>query len=424
MEGTDRWFRTRATPLRDESGRHIAWLGTAIDIEGHRRALEDVQQLYEREHRIASQLQAAFLPPFLPEINGMRFDAVYRAAISRAEIGGDWYDVFSMGEGRVAFSVGDVTGHGFEAAHAMIRVRETIRAAAATLGPQPAAVLAFANRALCASNGGALATAFFAVYEPSARALRYSSAGHPAPVLRRGDVTRFIDAGGTLLGVEQDLEFPAHELVLEPQDALAIYTDGLIEGGRDIIGAEQRLLRSFAAGTAEASRIVESVLTEGQHDDVVLLTMEVVAPVASFDATSTGWRFHCDDSESAQPARQSFTAYLERRGALRETLTCAELIFGELVANVVRHAPGPIDVDLTWDASGPVLTVLDRGPGLARHDPVLPSDVFSESGRGLYLVSSLAGGTQICPRRGGGTEVRVVLPLLARSSPSHAAENT
>ncbi|MFN2460264.1 MAG: SpoIIE family protein phosphatase [Candidatus Velthaea sp.] len=274
-DGGFRLHRTRMTPVRDDEESIVAWLGSALDIEDHRRALDDIRQLYERERRVAETLQAAFLPPFLPNLAGLRFEAVYMAAATRAEIGGDWYDAFPTHDGRIAFSVGDVMGHGFEAASSMIRVRETIRAAAASLEAQPAAVLAFANRALCAAVGESLATAVFAVYDPATRGLSYSSAGHPRPILRRSGTGGYLEGGGLALGIDPSAEYPTHEVRLESHDAVALYTDGLIESTHDLAEGEERLVAAFSRRTAVAQEVVDEVLADGQRDDVALLVMEV-----------------------------------------------------------------------------------------------------------------------------------------------------
>lgn len=415
-DGALRWHRSRATPLRDDAGNVIAWLGTAIDIEDHRRAFDDIRIMYERERRVAETLQGAFLPPFLPNLAGLRFEAAYRAAETRAEIGGDWYDAFPTHDGRIAFSVGDVMGHGFEAASSMIRVRETIRAAAVSLEARPADVIAFANRALCRAAGEALATAVFAVYDTASGLLSYSSAGHPRPILRRRGEATFLEAGGIAMGIDAATEYPTHELTLEPHDALAIYTDGLIENTRDLVDGEARMLAAFD-GTSNAQQIVDKVLVDGQRDDVALLVMEVAGKATAPDATALAWRFHCDDPESARSARASFVEYLGRRGVKDEALAGAELVFGELLANAVRHAPGPIDISLSWEDLVPVLTVSDRGPGI--REPAgakLPDDVLAQGGRGLFLVRALAGDPSISQRSESGTEIAVPLLIVSPES--------
>jgi len=127
------------------------------------------------------------------------------------------------------------------------------------------------------------------------------------------------------------------------------------------------------------------------------------------DVDTVGWRFSTDDAVTAERARPAFVAYLAGRGISGEALSAAEAIFGELVGNVVRHAPGPIEVDLRSTREGYLLAVRDRGAGFVR-PPVLLPDMLAESGRGLYLVSVLGSPPEVRRRPDGGAEVSVVLP--------------
>jgi anti-sigma regulatory factor (Ser/Thr protein kinase) len=123
------------------------------------------------------------------------------------------------------------------------------------------------------------------------------------------------------------------------------------------------------------------------------------------------WRFVTDDCSTAAPARASFTTYLQRRGLADTAIDAAELIFGELVSNVVRHAPGPIEVEVFWDDAGCRLIVRDRGPGFVPN-PGMP-DPYAESGRGLFMITLFGGLTSVSRRAGGGSEVTVVFAPAA-----------
>ena len=100
------------------------------------------------------------------------------------------------------------------------------------------------------------------------------------------------------------------------------------------------------------------------------------------------------------------------RACVRRRLDAAELVFGELLGNVVRFAPGPVEIVLNWThAAAPVLHVLDRGPGFT-FAPKLPLDLLSERGRGLYIVWSLAEDFNVTPRHDGGAHARAVLAIV------------
>ena len=405
-DGKYRWLLSAATPVFDFDGK-LAYYGTLTDIDAQRRALDEVAELYEREHRISKMLQTAFLPAFLPELEGITFQAVYRPAVHESEVGGDWYDVFSLRNGRLALSIGDVFGHGLEAATTMVRLRETLRAVTGFVDTDAALVLQMADRAFTASHVDGIASAVFAIYDPVTRELSVASAGHPPPALLRGGNVTFFRNGGIPLGVQPDSAYTAENLVLEEGDVLALYTDGLTEVNRDLVEGERRLGELLRRHAADADKLVEKALQDAQRDDVALLTLTVC------DATARpSWHFKSDDAASAADARTAFTSHLRRRNVDPEIVTAAELVFGELVGNVVRHAPGPIEIDLLWRAELPLIIVRDRGPSFEIGEIELPVDDFTEHGRGLYLVSRFASRPTVVPRPGGGNEV--VVELAAR----------
>ncbi len=124
----------------------------------------------------------------------------------------------------------------------------------------------------------------------------------------------------------------------------------------------------------------------------------------------------------AAPAqRRDFAAFLRRYGTPESDYDAAEVIFGELVANVVRHAPGSIRVRVEWTSAAPTLHVSDCGGGFT-WSPDLPHDPFSECQRGLYIVQSLSSDVRVRGRAGEGTCVSVTLRVAARGV-SHAAGN-
>ena len=369
---------------------------------------------YEREHHVATTLQYAFLPGFLPEIPGFEFDSVYRPATSESQLGGDWYDAFQLPDGRVAISVGDVTGHGLDAATMMVRSRETLRAATAADPDRPDLVLERTNRALLTSTQSALVTALVGVLDPAGPRFIYSCAGHPPPLVRRGNDARFLRGGGVPLGVTSEPVFTIHHATLKPDDVMALYTDGLTEATHDLIEGEHRLQRAIMRPKVTAHSLVDDVITSKQTDDVAVLLVRV-APIRARTTESSfglrGWEFSSDDAASAETARASFTSYLRARGTDEERILPCEIAFGELVGNVVRHAPGPIEIELEWCPPHPVLRVRDYGSGFNFEEPSLPTDVMSEDGRGLYMVQTLAGAVRFFRQPDGGTLVVTELPI-------------
>jgi anti-sigma regulatory factor (Ser/Thr protein kinase) len=121
------------------------------------------------------------------------------------------------------------------------------------------------------------------------------------------------------------------------------------------------------------------------------------------------WTFDARDVRSAHVLRTRLLAHLRAQGDRDADYTSAELVVGELVGNVVRHAPGFAEVALDWRGEEPVLHVLDHGPGYEPNS-ALPS-AASESGRGLFLVSALAREFSVTRRPGRGSHARAVLPI-------------
>ena len=405
-DGTYRWYLATGTPTYDADGRLDGWYGTATDIDAQRRAQDQFADLYRREHQIAQTLQSVFLPPYLPQLPGVHFQAVYRPALRETELGGDWYDAFVLGDGRIAVSIGDVAGHGIDAAIAMVRLRETLRAVTSLVHSDPDSILQTADRAFIGTHPDIIATALFGLYDPVSRRLVYASAGHPPPALVRDGVASFLPCeAGLPLGVEAESTFTTAEVILEPGDVLVLYTDGLVEVDRDLFAGERRFTDVLARHALDGVQIVNETLGGAQRDDVALLTLSVLDGLSR-----PSWHFQSDDAVNASDARVAFVAHLERRNIDPILVAQAELVFGELVANVVRHAPGPIEIALTWQAAQPLLAVRDRGPRFAFSHATLPDEEFAESGRGLFLISAVATPPLVIARPGGGNEVVVALP--------------
>ena len=128
------------------------------------------------------------------------------------------------------------------------------------------------------------------------------------------------------------------------------------------------------------------------------------------------WSFEAADAAKAYGVRRDLLAYLGSRCDEGSDLDGAALIFGELVGNVVRHAPGPIAVDITWEEDTAVLRVTDCGPGFDWDgSPRLP-EMYAESGRGLYIAASVAQNLQVRRLAGKGTEALAWLPVFLNES--------
>jgi len=413
-DGTFRWFLLRAEPLRDKIGGVVRWYGTNTDVNDQKRALQETT-------RVAETLQSAFLPGRLPVRPDLLFDALYLAAEEEALIGGDWYDAFELPGGSIVVSIGDVVGHGVHAAVEAGRIRHAIFAIAFDT-VEPSTILAKVNRVMQFQKN-TVATALVAVIAPDLATMRYASAGHPPPMIAtRSSPARSLWYGGMPLGVEGLLELESHNVPLERNAAIVFYTDGITEFGHDIESAEIRLraaLDRLVHGppqTHPASVVQHAVMGSVKPvDDAVLMVLQL-APAPTNSALDElelrkTWAFHSSDPYSAHSSRHELMSFIRRLATSNDDLFSVELIFGEILANTVKHAPGLVSVDIDWGGAHPLVTIVDSGPGLLRFAPMLPHNRLSENGRGLFLIKTLAQDVRVESTPSYGTKMTMTLPI-------------
>ncbi|MDB5040456.1 MAG: magnesium or manganese-dependent protein phosphatase, partial [Candidatus Eremiobacteraeota bacterium] len=260
-----------------------------------------------------------------------------------------------------------------------------------------------------------IVTAFVGVFDPVTSQLTYASAGHPRPLLRdECGTVRELRGDGLPLGVAGRLPRSAEVVEMPPRGLLVLYTDGLTEATRDLADGEQRLHAALANGAVlEAPNLAravhDAVLEDPARDDVAVFTVRRLGTGAE-ETAITRWTFASDDVTTAQDVKHEFSRVLTEHGLSDDALAAAELLFAELLGNVVRYAGGMTEVAIDRSAPSPVLHVLDRGRGF-RHMPKLPADVLSERGRGLYIVAALAEDFTVSRRADGGSHARAVLAL-------------
>jgi type II secretory pathway pseudopilin PulG len=220
------------------------------DAEATASATED---LYQEQRSVARLLQLALLPKTLPDIPGTDLAARYLPASNAADVGGDWYSVIAVDDHAYVFVVGDVSGHGVEAATIMAPLRFTVRSLA-RLGLPPAEVLAWANQEIDAVEDGRIATVLVAKVDARHHRLTVASAGHPPPLLIAGGTCQVLDlCPGPPLGLPGST-YEERTFELAAGSTLLAYTDGLVER-RDRavdVGIDQlrELLAAGAAGAA------------------------------------------------------------------------------------------------------------------------------------------------------------------------------
>jgi PAS domain S-box-containing protein len=247
----------------------------------------DTSRLYEERDHVARTLQRSLLPTDLPDLPGMEVAARYLAAGAGNEVGGDFYDCFSTGGDDWALVIGDVCGKGAEAAAVTALARYTVRASVLHTR-RPRSVLAELNEAILRQElHYRFCTALYASLTPREQGVgvRIATGGHPLPLILRHDGrVEMLGTPGTLLGIVAQPELSEAETLLEPGDALVLYTDGVIEAspGDDAFGPERFAdFVSTLAGRdapAIAERIEEAVLdlqSGDLRDDVAVVVVRV-----------------------------------------------------------------------------------------------------------------------------------------------------
>jgi serine phosphatase RsbU (regulator of sigma subunit) len=243
-------------------------------------------EVITRERRASLALQDSVLTP-PPQIPGLTVDVRYRPAVPEVHVGGDWYDAFVHPDGEATVVVGDVTGHDVAAAAHMGHLRGVLRSVAFATDAGPADALDRAERTAEGLGLQALSTVAVArIGTPGPRgrrAVRWASAGHVPPVLRRADGTaRLLTARPSpMLGVGLGGPRTEHDASLEPGDTLLLYTDGLVERRdrslRDVL--DELPGRVEALGDVAPDELLDALLADlvplGSQDDVALVMVHV-----------------------------------------------------------------------------------------------------------------------------------------------------
>nr|WP_238431551.1 SpoIIE family protein phosphatase [Streptomyces cavernae] len=240
-DGVTRHIRVAAEPVLDADSRLFAVRGAYQDISAQhwtevalaatRDQLAHTEQQASERNRLALQLQHAIMPPAHAPLRaeGLQVAVRYRPAETEQLVGGDWYDAVLLPSGLVLLCVGDVAGHGIEAATSMVVLRNALRGLAVT-GAGPGQLLSWLNMVAHHLTGTVTATAVCGLYEPDSHTLRWARAGHLPPVLVRGaEAAPLPLLKGLLLGAVPEAVYEEHEVRLEADDTLLMYTDGLVE---------------------------------------------------------------------------------------------------------------------------------------------------------------------------------------------------
>ncbi|MFE0450241.1 SpoIIE family protein phosphatase [Streptomyces sp. NPDC058914] len=354
---------------------------------------------YARQRTAALMLQRDLLPHHVGGGAAVDVASRYVPADMDHGVGGDWFDVIKLSGARVALVVGDVVGHGINAAAAMGRLRTAVRTLADMELP-PHELLTHLDdtvRRLSEEDADAPdqvpavvgATCLYAVYDPVTRRCTMARAGHPPPAIidPQGHITFPDMPAGVPLGLGLGLApFESVELELPDGTVLALYTDGLVESRDDDIDVGlDRLGAALAEPGASledlCSQVIETLPTQAPADDVTLL----LARTRSLEpAQVASWELP-HELAAVRTARQAAARQLSEWG-LEHLVTTAELIVSELVTNAIRYGGGPIRLRLIQHQ---LLTCEVSDSNTSHPRPRHPHTI-DENGRGLFLVAQLS----------------------------------
>jgi serine phosphatase RsbU (regulator of sigma subunit) len=274
LNGRVKHLRAVIDAVRDAGGQPLRLYGIVQDVTSReitRARLANVErQLREHEanlaaeHRLAAQLQHIVLPiPNEPiDLAGLRVALRYLPAERAGRVGGDWYHAAEAPDGTVLLAIGDVAGHGLQAATTMAQLRHALAALAVTVTTEPAVLLSYLNRLLCASEAtAATATAVIARYDPASGGVVWAQAGHPPPLrARAGSTTTLTRPRGPLLGATPDAVYESTTIELARDELLLFYTDGLVEDRHRSL--EEGLAPVVATLDEISARPIEAPLAE------------------------------------------------------------------------------------------------------------------------------------------------------------------
>jgi len=229
----------------------------AARIAGQAALAIDNARLYQQQKEFADTMQRSLLPQTVPELAGLELGDAYESS-ARVEVGGDVYDFLELADGRLAVALGDVTGHGIEAAADMAMAKFVFRSLARE-HPEPSDFLQAANDVIVGEIApGKFITMVYVVIDPRTGEVAVAGAGHPAPRIVRSDGTlEPLDAHGLVLGIERGQSYEEVHGRLATGDAVVLYTDGVLEARRngELYGFE-RLDAALAAGAGRAPETV------------------------------------------------------------------------------------------------------------------------------------------------------------------------
>ncbi|MFB7110547.1 SpoIIE family protein phosphatase [Streptomyces sp. NPDC056190] len=404
-----RSYTFTCTPVAEpkDDGRGV--LVFATDVTDHADAAERLRASERRQRETAVTLQRSLLPQVLEQPDDLRIAATYQPGGTEAAVGGDWYDVITLGGGRTALVIGDVMGRGVRAAAVMGQLRTAVRAYARMDLP-PHEVLQLLDGLAADIDANQIATCVYAVHDPNEGRLVYASAGH-LPILVRdenGTVLRADEPTGPPLGTGGWVH-ASGSVPLSPGSTAVLYTDGLVERrDEDLDDGIAALERALAGATGSpqvvCDRLVRSAGVQADHDDdVAVLVLQHPARTGPDGELFRNAALDLLGGVEAAPRARAFASGVLASWRFPPDLhDLGVLAASELVANSLQHGTPPMRLRLRRTDRRLIVEVTDGDDHLPRRRRADPGD---ESGRGIAIIATIA--TNWGSRRtpGGGKAV-------------------
>ncbi|MEV7858059.1 SpoIIE family protein phosphatase [Streptomyces hirsutus] len=402
-----RSYTFTCTPVTQGDGSGV--LVFATDVTDHAEAAERLRASERRQRETAVTLQRSLLPQELEEPDDLRVAATYHPGGTEAAVGGDWYDVITLGGGRTALVIGDVMGRGVRAAAVMGQLRTAVRAYA-RLDLPPHEVLQLLDGLATEIDANQIATCAYAIHDPNEGTLVHASAGH-LPILVRdehGTVQRADEPTGPPLGTGGWIH-SSGSIPLGPGSTAVLYTDGLVERRNEDLDEGIAVLERALAGATGTpqvicDRLVRSAGVTPEHDDdVAVLVLQHPARTGPESELFHNAALELLGGVEAAPRARAFASGVLTSWRFPSDLhDLGVLAASELVANSLQHGTPPMRLRLRRTDRRLIVEVTDGDDHLPRRRRAEPAD---ESGRGIAIVATIASNWGSRRTPGGGKAV-------------------
>ncbi|WP_323378986.1 ATP-binding SpoIIE family protein phosphatase [Streptomyces smaragdinus] len=379
------------------------------DVTDEVSAVERIRHGERLQREAAVALQRSLLPQGLEQPDDLRVAATYQPGGTDAAVGGDWYDVITLGAGRTALVIGDVMGRGVRAAAVMGQLRTAVRAYA-RLDLPPHEILHLLDDIAAEIDPNQIATCLYAVHDPNEGHLVHACAGHVPLLLRTPDgaVHRVESPTGPPLGTGGWM-YTSGTIDMPPGTRGVLYTDGLIERrGEDIDVGVAALERAFAGASGAPAvvcdRLIRTLGVTAEHDDdVAVLVFEHPAHEGPEAELFRGAALDLLGGVEAAPRARAFASgVLTSWRFPTELHDTGVLAASELVANSLQHGTPPMRLRLRRTDRRLIIEVTDGDDRLPRRRQAAPGD---ENGRGISIVATIAETWGARRTPGGGKSV-------------------